>query len=184
MDNLVTPPYGTEVLIGNWVDRRYAFDQNGKGILPGMCGEDTCERHLSLAQDTYTDAAFKAAVALPNFSDHRNSFMRNYFTGTTSSVAFLNDAALKRNFTTTNTLLYDLLPRLDREAHAESNAAPSGIPEHRQELDMLRSYGNMTKTFSIAELSKPRKPLGEKLRLRTTYDLAFNKLPRTKMDFR
>ncbi|XP_052849010.1 uncharacterized protein LOC128260231 isoform X2 [Drosophila gunungcola] len=35
-DDMASPPYSKEVLIGNWAERRYAVEEQSNAILPGL----------------------------------------------------------------------------------------------------------------------------------------------------
>lgn len=76
-----------------------------------------CELHRSLCHDTYTTAPFVGAEAVPLFVDHRKLAYKNFIRNRRSSLNLVDDELLKRNFTTTNTLEFQEIPRL-RLIHA------------------------------------------------------------------
>lgn len=174
MDNIVVPPYSKKVLIGNWVDRRYAFDEKTSGILPGLSPSDQCEKLRTLSQDTYTNAAFSGGDCKQYFKEKHVTRVRNFYAGTTSNVKLMDTTELKNNYTTTNTLVFDLLPRLREELRAMKAQPERGIPEHQQNVDMLQCFGNRTKTHDYAKHFKCQRQYEDSLRMRTTYGSAYN----------
>ncbi|TDG44988.1 hypothetical protein AWZ03_008610 [Drosophila navojoa] len=170
MDNVVVPPYGKEVLVGNWIDRRYASDEKSNAILPGLGTFAGCDRHLSISKESYTDAAQKSQDRMISFGEIRRSRMRNFFAGTTSNVIFIDDLTMNDNFTTTNTLFYDLLPRLSQQ-------------RQQRQLNMLLSYGNLTKTVGITKNAQFDRRPEKALRMRSIYDTSYNHYPKTRTNF-
>lgn len=170
MEYMVAQPYGKQVLIGNWLDRRYAFDEKGNGILPGLNPPDECEQHRSLSQDTYTMDGYKGDECKKDFVEKRVTRMRNFSVSTSSNVKFLDNPGMKNNFTTTNTLLYDWMPKM----HLIKKLTSAGHPELPHKPDMLQCFGNLTKTRHFAEQSKNDQAIENLLKMQTTYDIAYN----------
>lgn len=174
MEYMVAPPYGKQVLIGNWLDRRYAFDEKGNGILPGLNPPQKCEQHRSLNQDTYTAKGFKGDECKRDFVEKRVTRMRNFSTSTSSNVKFLDNPAMRSNFTTTNTLLYDWLPKMRLERNMKQKLTSAERPEIPHKPDMLQSFGNLTRTHNFAKQLKNEKAFEDLHRMQTTYDIAYN----------
>ncbi|KAH8416938.1 hypothetical protein KR222_008520, partial [Zaprionus bogoriensis] len=172
MEYVAVPPYGKQVLIGNWIDRRYAFDEKSNGILPGLSPSERCERHRSLSMDSYTDAGYVGDDVKRYFVERRVTRMRNFTAGTTSNVKLMDGIEMRNNFTTTNTLLYDLLPAL--RLKLTKTVATEGPPEPQPEPDLLASYGNQTKTYNFQRRMKCALRQEQRIKMRTTYDSAYS----------
>ncbi|KAL7732179.1 hypothetical protein ACLKA6_010300 [Drosophila palustris] len=173
MEYMCEPPYGKQVLIGNWFDRRYAFDEKGNGILPGLNPPQECERHRTLSQDTYTVEG-KEVDSKRDFMEKRVTRMRNFSASTSSTVKLFDDPEMIDNFTTTNTLLYDWMPKMYLEHFLKQNLPSAGRPELPHRPDMLQSFGNLTKTRNFAAQVKNEKALENMNNRQTTYDIAYN----------
>ncbi|XP_034483188.1 uncharacterized protein LOC117788513 [Drosophila innubila] len=174
MEYMVAPPYGKQVLIGNWLDRRYAFDEKGNGILPGLNPPQECEQHRSLSQDTYTMDVYEGDKCKRDFVEKRVTRMRNFSTSTSSSVKLLDNPAMKNNFTTTNTLLYDWMPKMFLDHYLKQKLPSAGRPQLPHKPDMLQCFGNLTKTRNFAEQLQNEKALENLHHMQTTYDIAYN----------
>ncbi|XP_017116049.1 uncharacterized protein LOC108138378 [Drosophila elegans] len=172
-DDMASPPYSKEVLIGNWAERRYAVEEQSNAILPGL-RVSGCERHRSLTQDTYTDAPFARAETVPFFVEQRKLAYHNFMRNTRSCLNLEDHELLNRNFTSTNTLEFQELPRL-RIVQANMESDKSGPPKRPTEVDRLQAFGNLTRTHNYPMRFKCEKLLGEISNMQTTYSACFNR---------
>ncbi|KAH8341580.1 uncharacterized protein [Drosophila kikkawai] len=175
-DDMAFTPYGTAVLIGNWAERRFAVEEQSNAILPGIRVEG-CERHQSLSQDTYTDAAFVRVETVPNFLEQRKLAYRNYLKNSRSGLKFVDHESLKRNFTTTQTLDFQELPRQSLKLAKGEEGCP---PKQAAEIDRLKAFGNLTKTHNYLWRFKCEKLLEELRSKQTTYSASYNRPWRSK----
>ncbi|KAH8307214.1 hypothetical protein KR044_007932, partial [Drosophila immigrans] len=171
---MVAPPYSKQVLIGNWADRRYAYDERGNGILPGLNPPLGCEQHRSLSQDTYTLDAYRGDECKRQFVEKRVSRIHNFSHGTKSNVKFLDNPLLDHNFTTTNTLLYDWLPKLRLEQESKRQKLTGEIPTKQYQPDLMQAFGNLTKTRHFVQQQRAEEILEKTNHMQTTYDTAYN----------
>jgi len=130
---MASSTFGAEVLIGNWAERRYAVVEQSNAILPGL-RVSGCEHHRSLCQDTYTRAPFDRAETVPFFVQHRKLAYQNFVRNRRSGLNLVDHELLKRNFTTTNTLEFQELPRL-RLLHANRDTEKRGPPKQPADVD-------------------------------------------------
>ncbi|XP_017042258.1 uncharacterized protein LOC108088799 [Drosophila ficusphila] len=172
-DGMASPTYSTAVLIGNWAERRYAVQEQSNAILPGL-RVSGCENHRSLCQDTYTAAPFARAEAVPIFVEQRKLSYQNFIRNMRSCLNLVDNELLKRNFTTTNTLEFQELPRL-RLLHSCRESSSSGPPKQPAEVDRLQAFGNLTKTYNYSARFKCEKLLDELSNMQTTYSASFNR---------
>ncbi|EDW95560.1 uncharacterized protein LOC6535186 isoform X1 [Drosophila yakuba] len=172
-DDMASPPYGKEVLIGNWAERRYAVEEQSNAILPGL-RVSGCELHRSLCHDTYTTAPFVGAETVSLFVDHRKLAYQNFIRNRQSCLNLVDEELLKRNFTTTNTLEFQEIPRL-RLIHANGEKDKSGPPKQPADVDRLQTFGNLTKTHNYLVRFKCEKILEEISNMQTTYSASFNR---------
>ncbi|KAH8371904.1 hypothetical protein KR093_009256, partial [Drosophila rubida] len=174
MEYMVAQPYGKQVLIGNWADRRYAYDEKGNGILPGLNPPPVCEEHRSLSQDSYTTEAYRGDECKQQFVEKRVTRIRNFSNGTNANFRLMDNPKLSNNFTTTNTLLYDYLPKLRKRQLLKGQQPIAAVPTKLQYFDLLQSFGNLTKTYNFPAQQR-RENIEEKTNhMRTTYDIAYN----------
>ncbi|XP_062127692.1 uncharacterized protein LOC133840054 [Drosophila sulfurigaster albostrigata] len=171
---MVAQPYGKQVLIGNWADRRYAYDEKGNGILPGLNPAQKCEEHRSLSQDTYTYEGFSGDECLRHFKEKRVTRIHNFRNGTSSNLKMIDNPMLKNNFTTTNTLLYDWLPKHQLNQNLKRQLTTAEIPTKQNYPDLMQCFGNLTRTRNFAELQKAEEILEKTNAMQTTYDTAYN----------
>ncbi|XP_030378825.1 uncharacterized protein LOC115627322 [Scaptodrosophila lebanonensis] len=148
MDSMVCPYYSKDVLVGNWRERRYVMEQESNAILPGLHTNENCEQHRTLNQDTYTDAAFKGDEVKSRHDERRMESFRNCFKSSASQVVLQDRPEMGKNYTTTNTLFFEVLPK-DRQQWCQQGAAKNKkeieltrVPQ----FDTLQGYGNLTKT--------------------------------------
>ncbi|KAH8355756.1 hypothetical protein KR084_012996 [Drosophila pseudotakahashii] len=172
-DDMASPTYGTEVLIGNWAERRFAVVEQSNAILPGL-RVSGCEYHRSLCQDTYTSAPFDRADTVPFFVEHRKLAYQNFMRNSRSCMNLVDHESLKRNFTTTNTLEFQELPRL-RLLLASGENESSGPPKQPTDVDRLQAFGNLTRTHNYLHRFKCAKLLDEISNMQTTYSASFNR---------
>ncbi|EDV96735.1 uncharacterized protein LOC6558788 [Drosophila grimshawi] len=134
LDEHICKDYGKEVLLSNWQERRNG-DQKSDCITPAIKRVGGCASHLTESQDTYvapwnsdetSDATRYFRVArIESF----NNFKRNHET----QVHFPITARMNNNFTTTYTIMYEIVPKEFRG--------------RQHELDLLQSYGNRSSTY-------------------------------------
>ncbi|XP_037721671.1 uncharacterized protein LOC119554726 isoform X1 [Drosophila subpulchrella] len=172
-DDMASSTFGAEVLIGNWAERRYAVVEQSNAILPGL-RVSGCEHHRSLCQDTYTRAPFDRAETVPFFVQHRKLAYQNFVRNRRSCLNLVDHELLKRNFTTTNTLEFQELPRL-RLLHANRDTEKSGPPNQPADVDRLQAFGNLTKTHNYLKRFKCAQLLEEISNMQTTYSASFNR---------
>ncbi|EDV97289.1 GH16767 [Drosophila grimshawi] len=166
---MVTPPYGKQVLVGNWMDRRYTSDEKTNGILPGLSPCDHCEQHRSLSQDTYTNKRQDRVELERYFVEKRATQNRHFYEATTSNVKLMDTDELRDNYTTTNTLVYDLLPRLRQELASTKSQPARG----RSDTDMLQCFGNLTQTRNFAKQFEYERILDKQNHMQTSYSSAY-----------
>ncbi|KAH8258731.1 hypothetical protein KR038_005158 [Drosophila bunnanda] len=172
-DDMAFTPYGTAVLIGNWAERRFAVEEQSNAILPGIRVEG-CERHLSLSQDSYTDGPFVCDDTVPFFLEHRKLAYQNYLRNRRSGLKLVDHESLKRNFTTTNTLDFEELPRQSLLL-AKGEDGKCGPPNQAAEVDRLKAFGNLTKTHNYLWRFKCEKLLDDLKNMQTTYSASFSR---------
>ncbi|XP_016971009.2 uncharacterized protein LOC108038693 [Drosophila rhopaloa] len=180
-DDMASPQFGKEVLIGNWAERRYAVEEQSNAILPGL-RVSGCERHRSLCQDTFTRSAFARPETVFFFVEQRKLAYQNLMRNRRSCLNLVDHELLKRNFTSTNTLEFQELPRL-RMLQANAEDDKSGPPKHPAEVDRLQAFGNITRTHNYLRRFKCEKLLDEIGSMQTTYSACFNRPRKSKPIF-
>ncbi|ALC44542.1 CG14448 [Drosophila busckii] len=180
MEAICEQLYGKQVLVGNWLDRRYCYDSKNNGIVPGLNAKEGCEQHLTLSQDTYTDAGYKGDDCKQYFIEKRVTRMRNFLQSNRSKVKLIDAPELRNNYTTTNTVAYELLPTLRHEFCLAQTAAAatkqsSAMPERQLQVDMLQCFGNTTKTYDYAKNIRKQAIMDNIKRMQTTYAYEFNR---------
>lgn len=174
MEYVALQPYSKQVLIGNWFDRRFGYDQKSNSIVPGLNSTDRCEQHRTLNQDSYSDAGYKGEEPKKNFLERRVTLMSNYNKGTKSNLRLMDSLELRNNYTTTNTLIYDWIPHLWQQPKM---ALPTdGLRKHQPEVDLLQAYGNLTKTDNYAQRRKCEMKRDKRNIMMTTYASSFSPL--------
>ncbi|XP_030386101.1 uncharacterized protein LOC115632945 [Scaptodrosophila lebanonensis] len=173
------PHYSPDVLVGYWSNRRYCKINNSKGILPGMWCENTCDQHRTLSQTSYRPDIFEGVDILRSHIRRRGDAFDNLVRNTQSQVRFKSTEALKKNCTTTYTLMYDVLPKMGMDeclklAEQNKNRLIFRLPEY----DMMKSYGNLTSTGKRRAL-KCEEILDKAQIMGTTYGDAFKYRPKT-----
>ncbi|XP_017084289.1 uncharacterized protein LOC108116770 isoform X2 [Drosophila eugracilis] len=91
-----------------------------------------------------------------------------------SCLNFVDHELLKRNFTTTNTLEFQELPRL-RLLQPKGEKEKSGPPQQPVDVDRLQAFGNLTKTHNYLMRFKCQKLLDEISYMQTSYSASFNR---------
>ncbi|XP_001353385.2 uncharacterized protein [Drosophila pseudoobscura] len=173
--NMASSPYGKEVLIGNWAERRYEIDEKSNAAVPGVRAPEGCEKYQTVSQRTYTNAPFTGIDTVQNYSDQRQEAFQNLRKNSTSSLSLVDHISLTRNFTTTTTLTYEVLPQrfLKKKQLDSGNCGP---PQRQPELDMLQSFGNLTRTYNYKKLFKCEKLLAHLAgKAQTTYRSSYNR---------
>ncbi|EDW79479.2 uncharacterized protein Dwil_GK20390 [Drosophila willistoni] len=175
--------YSKQVLVGNWLDRRNSIDGQSNAILPGLKGPQGCEHHRTLSQDTYTDVAFTGNATIRDFEEQRMMAFENYRRGTSASVHFIDNEALKDNYTTLNTLIFGDLLKPHPKAECQNPAATAGhnmvkrqSGKHKREIDLMQSFGNQARVQNIAKQIRYQE-LHEKINsMQTTYSSSYNRV--------
>ncbi|XP_037721673.1 uncharacterized protein LOC119554726 isoform X2 [Drosophila subpulchrella] len=105
---------------------------------------------------------------------HRKLAYQNFVRNRRSCLNLVDHELLKRNFTTTNTLEFQELPRL-RLLHANRDTEKSGPPNQPADVDRLQAFGNLTKTHNYLKRFKCAQLLEEISNMQTTYSASFNR---------
>ncbi|KAH8335093.1 hypothetical protein KR074_006808, partial [Drosophila pseudoananassae] len=151
--------YSNNVLIGNWYNNRFQGPvYTGSTILPGLMTEKGCEHHQSCTQASFTTFNYTQSV-------HDHLVTRNRMFGNkvsqTGGLKLYDAEQYLNNYTSMNTLMYDLFPRLRQEQSAKMKE--SGQLDHSPvRLDGLDSYGNYSIVHNKlrCKLAKEQPPRG------------------------
>ncbi|XP_022229731.2 uncharacterized protein LOC111079040 [Drosophila obscura] len=172
--------FGKEVLIGNWSERRYEVEEKSNAVVPALRALEGCEKHQSVSRSTYTKAPFNAMGTVLDFSDQRQQAFQNFRKNATSNMSLVDHSSLNRNFTTTTTLAFDVLPqRFLKQKELESGYC--GPPQRQPEIDMLQSFGNLTTTYNYPKLIRCEKLLSHlSSKAQTTYGASYNQSRKSK----
>ncbi|XP_034659138.1 uncharacterized protein LOC117895544 [Drosophila subobscura] len=172
--------YGKEVLIGNWSERRYEIEEKSNAVVPAVRALEGCEQHQSVTQATYTKAPFTAMGTVKNFADQRGKAFANFKKNETSNMSLLDHISMNRNFTTTSTLAFEVLPqRFLKQKQSESGYC--GPPQRQPEIDMLQSFGNLTQTHNYPKRFRCEKLLAHlSSGAQTTYGASYNQSRKNK----
>ncbi|XP_017084287.1 uncharacterized protein LOC108116769 [Drosophila eugracilis] len=131
--------YSNNVLIGNWYSNRFQVSTlSGSSILPGLMTEKGCEQHLTCSQSTYLPFDYNQSV-------HEHLLIRNRMYGNkvsqSASMTLHDEDQYLNNYTTMNTLMFYLFPKMQLEQCLKmEDAGQSNFIPTRP--DGLASYGN------------------------------------------
>ncbi|XP_023033432.1 uncharacterized protein LOC111519035 [Drosophila willistoni] len=134
-------PYSNNVLIGNWMQSRYeSVVTKNNAILPGMMVEDSCETHQTASQATYTAAPFDLRKATAAHFDIKGQVMAIKLAQGSNVILHDSDQFLS-NYTTMNTLMFDLWPKMRRDECLQRQKLGQMIYK-RARYNALDTYGN------------------------------------------
>ncbi|BFF98783.1 uncharacterized protein DMAD_06845 [Drosophila madeirensis] len=132
--------YNSNVLVGNWFNQRYLKDiEYGNTILPGLSAQEACERHTTCSQDTYT--RFTRDQTIYEHIENRH-LMEGIREAHISGLKLHHANRYLNNYTSMNTLMFDMLPQMRQEKCQQQEQA--GQRYRPSELDGTESYGNRT----------------------------------------
>ncbi|XP_052849042.1 uncharacterized protein LOC128260261 [Drosophila gunungcola] len=169
--------YSSNVLIGNWYNNRFQGPvHNGSTILPGLTTETGCEQHQTCSQASYTPFNYNQSV-------HDHLVLRNRMYGNkvsqSAGLKLSDEDQYKNNYTTMNTLMFHLFPKMRLEECLKmEEAGQSHFTPTRP--DSLDSYGNCSLVRSNklrCKLANERPPRGL-----TSYRGEFDAKTRTKTE--
>lgn len=146
------PIYSSSVLTGQWLHTRCeTIPQSKTAIVPcvlltGKAADKVCERHMSTNQEDYSMEEFEPKLISRDFLNCRVS---KYFNSKTQHLSrkYEDDGKYNNNFTTLNTLVYELWPKMLKEKLELASKNTSGSITCKKILnswkpDRLDAYGN------------------------------------------
>lgn len=161
--------------MSNWQNRREKQAEPNDCIIPVLDRVNACEHHVSEFQDNYSTPPYVGESrddGTRAFLRARNDAQANYMLNRQSQLRFPLTEALKRNFTSTYKVLFDLIPK-HVKAHTAATAEQNVVPARPMDLDLMRSYGNKNRTGTRCMLRKALQ-LEKIQRLQTTYAAEFD----------
>lgn len=173
MDDPYCHEYSKEVLVTNWQNRREKQAEPNDCIVPVLDRVNACENHLSEFKDNYSTPWTGEYLGesrddgTRSYLGGRNDAQANFMLNRQSQLRFPLTEALKRNFTSTYKVLFDMIPK-HVKAHTAAIAEQNVVPARPMDLDLTRSYGNKNRTGTRCMLRKALQ-LEKIQRLQTTY---------------
>ncbi|KAL9919830.1 uncharacterized protein ACN427_001611 isoform 2-T11 [Glossina fuscipes fuscipes] len=135
--------YAPAVLVGSWFEERCSGETDPKAITPGIYGKSTCAEDFSLYKTHFTrpipENSRKGAMDFVNWK--QEGFSNRVGTEVTN-IKFSDGVEFYKNATTMTDMMFRILPQQTGEASSTYTLRGYGKPK----IDMLRSYGNLTKT--------------------------------------
>ncbi|XP_064548983.1 uncharacterized protein LOC135435720 [Drosophila montana] len=171
----ISKNFGKEVLLSNWQELRLGCDEKNDCILPGLKRVDACEHHITEIKDSYLPSSvFEEADDMTRqFLGARNESVHNHQRNRESQVRFPLTKDMSTNFTTTYTIMYEILPK--QQANATAAVEQSGsVPSKIEDRDLMLSYGNRSKTGKFCRLRADMR-WEKSLRMETSYAADYNK---------
>ncbi|XP_030567140.1 uncharacterized protein LOC115767121 [Drosophila novamexicana] len=175
IDERISKNYGKEVLLANWQELRLGSAEKNDCILPGLKRIDACEKHITEIKDNYVPSAVleDADDSTRNFLGARNESLNNHQRNRQCQVRFPLTKDMSSNYTTTYTILYEIVPK--QQARATAAVEQSGsVPTKMEDRDLMLSYGNRSKTGKFCRL-RAELQLEKSQRLETSYAADYNK---------
>lgn len=173
MDDPYSQIYSKEVLVSQWQNRREKPAEPNDCIVPVLDRVNACEHHLTEFTDNFSTPWSGDCVGKTrndgtrNYLGARNDAQANYMLNRQSQLRFPLTEALKRNFTSTYKVLFDMIPK-HVKAHTVAIGEQNVVPARPIDVDMTRSYGNKSRTGTRCMLRKAVQ-LEKIQRLQTTY---------------
>ncbi|KAH8366221.1 hypothetical protein KR093_010372 [Drosophila rubida] len=169
VDEHISKDYSKEVLLSNWQERRQGSDEKNDCIVPGLQRVNACEEHLSEVRDNYIEpwSVDEAGFATRHFLGARNEALHNWKRNREVQLRFPLAPDMVENCTTTNKIMFDLLPK-GLTLPLKQSTDCSAVPSKPQHLDMMLSYGNRSKTGRLCH-RRAEMRLVQMQKLQTTY---------------
>uniref|UniRef100_A0A1A9VU55 Uncharacterized protein n=1 Tax=Glossina austeni TaxID=7395 RepID=A0A1A9VU55_GLOAU len=126
--------YAPAVLVGSWFEERCSSETDPKAITPGIYGKSTCAEDFSLYKAQFArpipENSRKGAI---DFFNWKQEGFSNRLATEATNIKFSDGIEFYKNATTMTDMMFRILPQQKGEAS-------------KPKVDMLRSYGNLTKT--------------------------------------
>lgn len=169
MDERICQYYSKEVLVTNWQNRREKPAEPNDCIVPVLDRVNACENHLSDVKANFTPPCEgeRRADGTRTYLQVRSDVQSNFRRMADSQLAFSVTKPLMRNYTSTYTAVFDLIPK-HVKTHTQAIAERNIVPQRPMDLDLTRSYGNKTRTGTRCMIRKALQ-LEKIQRLQTTY---------------
>ncbi|KAH8371899.1 hypothetical protein KR093_009257 [Drosophila rubida] len=146
------PGYSSSVLTGQWFNMRLeSLPQSDTAIVPCVllaknASDKACERHLSTNQEDYSSRDFEQKIICRDFMDCNVQKLINS-KSQRASQKYLDAEKYNNNFTSLNTLVYEMWPQMLQEqlgAAAKNTADMTAYKKvlHNWKPDRLDAYGN------------------------------------------
>ncbi|EDV97288.1 GH16766 [Drosophila grimshawi] len=159
--------YSSNVLTGDWVTARWQeLPQKTTTIVPCISTENTgCEQHLTTSQDDYSLKEFDPNDMTRVYMEAKVGKFGNSKAQRTS-VKYLDAEKFNNNYTSLNTLVYELWPKMLQEENAASATKKQDAAKHSK-LDTLDSFGTHS-SIKRPDVKEPLCPVA------TSYKLDFS----------
>ncbi|KAH8307213.1 hypothetical protein KR044_007933 [Drosophila immigrans] len=147
----IKPAYSSTVLTGQWVNTRWeTLAQSKTAVVPcvllDVASNAACERHLTTHQEDFSLEEFEPKLVSRDFIECAAQNIINS-KAQRASQKFVDGEKYNNNFTTLNTLVYELWPKMLREQYEVASRNTTDVTAckkvlHNWKPDRLDVFGN------------------------------------------